>query len=74
MKNLRSAPLFEFKRPYGVVLIPVCLEDMGNNQFIPAGNLKVDIAVPPWIDYRCPSTGSNEIGIMGYTLRNNPFE
>jgi hypothetical protein len=55
MKNLRSAPLFEFQRPDGVILIPVRFEDMSYNQFIPAGNLKIDIAVPARIDHRCPA-------------------
>jgi hypothetical protein len=55
MKNLRSAPFFEFQRPDGVILIPVRFEDMGNDQFIPAGSLKIYIAVPARIDYRCPA-------------------
>ena len=46
MKNIRSTPLFEFKRPDDVVLIPVRLKDMSNNQFIPVGYLKINIAIP----------------------------
>jgi len=74
MKNLSSAPSFEFPRSNSIILVPVGLKDMGDFQFIPLSNLKIYIAVPAWIDYRRPSSRSDKIGIMGNSLLNNPFE
>ena len=54
MKNPGSATFLEFQRTNNIILVPVCFKDMGDHQFIPAGNFKVYIAVPTGIDYRSP--------------------
>ncbi len=74
MKNPASASFLEFQRSYNIILVPVGFEDMGNDQSILLCNFKVYIAVPARIDHRCPATGSDKIGIMGNSLRNNPFK